>query len=69
MKEAWCLATSRADLPAAEVIGLYSERFSIEENFRDTKDPRFGLGLSWCASGTAAAATGCCGWRRWPRRC
>lgn len=46
MKEAWCLATSRADLPAAEVIMLYSKRFSIEENFRDTKDPRFGLGLS-----------------------
>ena len=46
MKEAWCLSSSRDDLTAAEVIALYSRRFSIEENFRDTKDPRFGLGLS-----------------------
>jgi hypothetical protein len=46
MKEPWCLATSRADLSAAAVIALYGRRFSIEENFRDTKDPRFGLGLS-----------------------
>lgn len=46
MKEAWCLSTSRADLSAAAVIALYGRRFTIEENFRDTKDPRFGLGLS-----------------------
>src|SRR5688572_28246292 len=46
MKEPWCLATSRADLPPKQVVLLYGRRFSIEENFRDTKDPRFGLGLS-----------------------
>jgi len=46
MKEPWCLATSRADLEASRIIALYGRRFTIEESFRDTKDPRFGLGLS-----------------------
>jgi Transposase DDE domain len=46
MKEPWCLATSRADLGASDIVALYGRRFTIEENFRDTKDPRFGLGLS-----------------------
>jgi hypothetical protein len=45
MKEAWCLATSRATDTAAEVVKLYARRFTIEETFRDTKDIRFGLGL------------------------
>jgi hypothetical protein len=45
MKDAWCLATSRDDLPAAEIVRLYGRRFSIEETFRDQKDRRFGLGL------------------------
>ena len=31
---------------AAELVKLYSRRFTIEENFRDTKDLRFGMGLS-----------------------
>ena len=46
MKEAWCLATSRADVKAQEVVKLYGKRFSIEETFRDEKDLHFGLGLS-----------------------
>jgi hypothetical protein len=46
MKEPWCLATSRDDLNASEIVGLYGRRFTIEESFRDTKDPRFGMGLS-----------------------
>ena len=46
MKEAWCLSTSLADRPAAEIIKLYGKRFTIEETFRDQKDMRFGLGLS-----------------------
>lgn len=46
MKEPWCLATSRSDLGAASVSKLYGRRFTIEETFRDQKDPRFGLGLS-----------------------
>jgi hypothetical protein len=45
MQESWCLATSRADLSAAEVVKLYSRRFTIEETFRDTKDIHFGMGL------------------------
>jgi hypothetical protein len=46
MKEPWCLATSHADLSAAQIIRLYSRRFTIEEGFRDAKDWRFGMGLS-----------------------
>jgi hypothetical protein len=46
MKEAWCLATSRADLTAPQVVKLYGKRFTIEETFRDEKDLHFGLGLS-----------------------
>ncbi|WP_075011500.1 IS4 family transposase [Stigmatella aurantiaca] len=47
MKEPWCLATSLEQASAAEVVALYSRRFSIEEGFRDLKDLRFGMGLSW----------------------
>lgn len=46
MKEPWCLATSRDDLKASKIVALYGRRFTIEESFRDTKDPRFGMGLS-----------------------
>ena len=46
MKEAWYLASSRADLSGAETKKLYGRRFTIEENLRDTKDLHFGLGLS-----------------------
>ncbi len=46
MKEPWCLATSREDLSAAQLIRLYGRRFTIEEGFRDAKDLRFGMGLS-----------------------
>jgi hypothetical protein len=46
MKEPWCLATSLKDASGAEVVALYSRRFSIEESFRDIKDLRFGMGLS-----------------------
>jgi hypothetical protein len=46
MKEPWCLATSHADLSAAQIIRLYGRRFTIEEGFRDAKDLRFGMGLS-----------------------
>src|SRR5690606_29027728 len=45
MKDAWCLATSRSDLSAAEITKLYGKRFTIEETFRDTKDIHFGMGL------------------------
>lgn len=45
MKDAWCLATNRVDLNASGVVDLYARRFTIEETFRDLKDPRFGTGL------------------------
>lgn len=45
MKDSWCLATNRTDLTASAVVQMYGRRFSIEETCRDTKDPRFGLGL------------------------
>lgn len=43
MKDAWLLATSLSD-PAKAIVALYGRRFTCEENFRDEKDPRFGLG-------------------------
>ena len=46
MKEAWHLATSHADRAGAEIVALYSKRFTIEESFRDQKNLRFGMGLS-----------------------
>jgi hypothetical protein len=46
MQEPWCIATSRDDLTAADVVRIYGRRFSIEETFRDTKDIHFGMGLS-----------------------
>jgi hypothetical protein len=53
MKDAWCLATSRGELSAQEIVKLYSRRFTIEEQFRDTKDLRFGFGLSATRIGRA----------------
>lgn len=46
MKEPWLLATSRSDLTASAVVKIYGRRFTIEETFRDLKDPRYGYGLS-----------------------
>lgn len=45
MKDAWYLATNRADMNASALIKLYGRRFTIEETFRDQKDLRFGRGL------------------------
>jgi len=46
MKEAWCLAASNAAAPSRQIIDLYSKRWGVEPSFRDTKDLRFGMGLS-----------------------
>jgi hypothetical protein len=43
MKDNWLLATSLS-WDANRIVGLYARRFTCEENFRDEKDPRFGLG-------------------------
>src|SRR5918998_79774 len=46
MKEPWCLAASNAAAPSRQIIDLYSKRWGVEPSFRDTKDLRFGMGLS-----------------------
>ena len=46
MQEPWCLATSNRDATAPQIIKLYGKRWGVEPAFRDTKDLRFGLGLS-----------------------
>ena len=46
MKEAWCLAASNAEAGAREIMNLYAKRWTIEPGFRDTKDLRFGMGMS-----------------------
>jgi len=45
MKQAWCLASSRADATASALKSLYGKRWGIECGFRDTKDLRFGMGM------------------------
>ena len=52
MKEAWCLVTNRRDLSASEVVKAYGRRFTIEESFRDLKDPHFGFGVSQARVGS-----------------
>ena len=46
MKEPWCLAASDREAPAAVLVNHYARRWTIEPQFRDTKDLRFGMGLS-----------------------
>jgi len=46
MKEPWCLAASDCTASAATLIKYYAKRWTIEPHFRDTKDLRFGMGLS-----------------------
>jgi DDE family transposase len=46
MKEPWCLAASDPDAKAAVLANHYARRWTIEPSFRDTKDLRFGMGLS-----------------------
>lgn len=46
MKEAWHLAVGDGSLSASAAIKLYSKRWTIEPSFRDSKDLRFGMGMS-----------------------
>ena len=46
MKEIWCLAISDAAIKPKTAIDYYGMRWTIEPSFRDTKDLRFGMGLS-----------------------
>jgi len=45
MKEPWCLVASDAGASTAKVVNYYRKRWTIEPNFRDTKDLRLGMGL------------------------
>ena len=45
MKEPWCLAASNAEASSAMLVNYYAKRWTIEPNFRDIKDLRFGMGL------------------------
>ena len=46
MKEPWCLVASDPEAKARELINHYARRWTIEPSFRDTKDLRFGMGMS-----------------------
>ena len=46
MKEPWCLVASDPVASARLVIDYYAKRWTIEPSFRDTKDLRFGMGMS-----------------------
>ena len=45
MKQAWCLATSSTSANSRALMRLYGKRWGIECGLRDTKDPRFGMGM------------------------
>ena len=45
MKEPWCLVTDTTDKTARELVNLYAKRWSVECQFRDSKDIRYGMGL------------------------
>jgi len=46
MREPWHLAASDGSLSAPQIIKLYAKRWTIEPSFRDSKDLRFGMGMS-----------------------
>lgn len=54
MKDAWYLASNLKAAAAQDIISLYGRRFSCEENFRDGKDDRFGLGFKEASVSTTA---------------
>jgi hypothetical protein len=45
MKEPWCLVTNLPNAKVRALINLYGKRWSIEQGFRDAKNPRFGMGM------------------------
>ena len=54
--EPWLLAASISltHLSAEAVVAIYAQRMQIEQAFRDTKNPRFGLGLFYSGSRSTA---------------
>ena len=47
MDEPWCLVASEATVATRDLLRYYGKRWGIEAGFRDIKDMRFGMGLSW----------------------
>lgn len=54
MKEPWCLAASTTTETARTLVNYYAKRWGIESSFRDTKDLRFGMGMSYARIGSPA---------------
>jgi len=46
MKDTWCIVASDQEATGREIVKYYSKRWGIEPSFRDSKDLRFGMGLS-----------------------
>ena len=46
MKEPWCLVSSLSEIKVREMIDGYAKRWTIEPGFRDSKNARFGMGMS-----------------------
>lgn len=59
-KEPWCLAASDAEAPCGALIRQYARRWTIEPSFRDTKDPRFGMGMAEIRIAERSGGIGCC---------
>jgi hypothetical protein len=49
-KKPWLIASS-LEIPAGKIMAIYKRRMKIEHDFRDSKDPKWGLGIR--ESGTA----------------
>jgi len=47
MKDSWCLASNLDTADGKDIVAAYGRRFECEESFRDIKDWRFGLALSY----------------------
>lgn len=46
MKEPWCIVSSDRNISGSAIVKWYGKRWGCEPQFRDTKDLRFGMGLS-----------------------
>lgn len=47
MKDPWLLVCSHPEWTGSFIKKRYGRRFTCEETFRDIKDLRFGMGMSW----------------------
>lgn len=43
-KKPWLIASS-LEIPAVKIMAIYKKRMKIEHDFRDSKDPKWGMGL------------------------